>query len=1137
MEFKVLGELEVTHNGEVIAVARRKCQGLLALLISRYPHGMSLEALADALWPDTDPKKSANSVRVHMTYLRKSLVTGPDVVTHTIGRYTLAIDRAQLDVCRFEDLSTEARLVAAAGDPHKACALYERAIAEWEGVPYAELRDIDALRGECARLDSLYLDGVEGYATALLDDDRADQACRILEPLIDAHLIRETLAARLMLGLYRTGRQQDALAVFGRVKAALAEGLGLLPNAALQGLADAIVLQTPALDLARGATRTANGGVSSGANTRPLASAHTDTRVVHPTMTSRQPVTFVGRDAELGRMNAAWRRAESGTPQLVYVVGVAGVGKTTLTKQFVAGLRTTAVTVVTGQCEAEPSENFQPFPHLVRTVLAHDPPTDTSPSTLGELRRLTPELAERLPIVPEPPEPGAGRQRMFTAVANILATPSQPRVLILEDLHWASADALLLLRHVLRAASGQIMVLATLRLDEITIDPSVREVLAGGRLGQPDDRIELGTMNRHEVAALIDAVAPASDRALWMQHLDELTDVSAGNPLRLREVLRQIELEPDTPISAIAPDDVRAIVTRRLDHLDEETRRIVQTAAVFGREFSLPRVGAATGLSEDSTLDALERAAAVGLVSEGERADEFAFTHPLFRNAVYSSLSKSRGARRHLACANVLAAELERTDSDVNFGEVAHHLLAARPVSDAAHAAKYARLAGGDAAARYAHEEAVEWYHHAVECAVAAKQPARKVADLRLALGAALEDSGEVTAARTEYFLVADIARDLSDAALLRGAAIAATPRESVLDATFAPRLAALVDEALDTLGADDPARVQLLRSAVCARIYFDPDSVPAIADETHRLAQRSTDPLIRHWALAVRYLSTMADATTTRLSVSRDIRHHTERYELATELGGASRRFLVELLIQGATEEFDAELASMVHTARATSIPADLYWANAFRATRALMCDCSTTTEELINAAALVGIRMQVWVASGMQLLQTFALRYQQGRAREVTQGLSVPNPSEPQVLAGTALLAVSLADAGRLEPARALLNRVVSGTAITLPFDNFRTAAVALFGGVAAACGTPQQQDALREALSPHANEFCVFGAGGAVFGTNHHWLARLATAAGEPEAAHDHLQTAARLCDHADAAFWADRARHELADLEQR
>jgi len=103
-----------------------------------------------------------------------------------------------------------------------------------------------------------------------------------------------------------------------------------------------------------------------------------------------------------------------------------------------------------------------------------------------------------------------------------------------------------------------------------------------------------------------------------------------------------------------------------------------------------------------------------------------------------------------------------------------------------------------------------------------------------------------------------------------------------------------------------------------------------------------------------------------------------------------------------------------------------------------------------------------------------------------------------------------------------------------VSLPRDNLWLGATALFGGVAAAAGTAEQCAVLTAALDPLADLWCVFGAGGAVFGTTHHWLARLALAGDDREGAVGHLETAAAMCDAAGAPYWARVAQHELRAL---
>lgn len=1109
MDFQAFGPLTVTDEGAARPITRYKCRALLGLLLAGYPDGVTPDAVADALWPDADPAKAANSVRVHTTYLRRALGSVSDLVVLTGGRYRLAVDPDAIDLHRFRLRCQEAHRQADAGSPSSACAMFERAFAEWRGAPLDEFADLGAIRNEIVRLEALRLEALERYSAALLDDDRPDQVCRLVDPIMHEHLTREVLAARLMLARSRTGRRRDALALFGEVKLALAEELGLPPSNELQGLADMIIMHDTQLDPG------------------PVGSARA---VVHQ---HRRRAEFTGRANELQTLERIWEQAVTGTPRLAYVVGRAGMGKTAMVTHFADRLGRTGVQVFRGSCDPDPGHNYQPFPELVRRVLELAPPSHTSPEVLAELSRLTPELAARLPAAGAVTDPEAGRQRLFGAVTNLLATASRPRLLIVEDLHWARPDAVLMLRHLVRSAVGPVMVVGTYR--GINESSAFAGAIRSGRLGRPDATLTLEGLSRAEVIAVIDAVAPGPLRAEWIAHADELLDVSAGSPLHLREVLRQLELEPDTPIGEIAPDDVRTLVARRLRALDDGTRHTIYAAATLGRDFTIRDLAAVVDRPETVVLTAVERAQQVGLVEETDRVDEFTFSHPLLRNACYHDMSQTRQARYHHACARLLSERAEEPGSHMPWSDIARNLVASDAVADRRETVRACTEAGAEAARRFAHHEAVTWFDHAIEQAIIADFPPIEVAAIRIELGRAREKSGDTSAGRAEYFSAADTARRFGDNDLLIKAAVAAIPKESILDPDFGPMLSRLTEDALAVLEGDDPRRAQLLLGIAQALTYYRPERVPSIAEDARRLAERTGDPAARYTVYVIDYLAAMGTPAANRLTLSYEARDYARRHGLTNDLGTASRRLLAELFVVGAADEIRIELAELGRLARVASTPQDLYWSAAFEATRALMDEPNATAEELIEAAALLGRRLQVYNSTGTHLLQTFALRYQQGRSREITQHLATPSRDAPQVRAGTALLALALADAERFDTARQMLDQVIDGDTITLPRDNFRVAGVALFAGVAAACGTAHQRAILRRHLGPFAAEFCVFGAGAAVFGTNHHWLGRLAAADSDRPGAIEHFRRAEQLCQHSGAAFWARRARDELGSLE--
>ncbi|MGZ4714315.1 MAG: BTAD domain-containing putative transcriptional regulator [Acidimicrobiia bacterium] len=1099
----MLGRFELLRDGASIPLTRPKCRMLLAYLVSRFPEGVSLGTVSDALWPEADPAKAMNSLRVHATHLRAALEPD-DALPRRTGRYVLDVDRAGIDVIRFTDAAATGRELAAAGEPAEAITWFERALAEWRGEPYADFVDVDAFREARGALEDARLDLLEGYATALLDHDCPDEVTRLLPATVDTHPMREGLAACLMLGLFRTGRQQDALGVFGRVKDALGEELGIPPGNTLAALAEAIVVAPETL-MPR----------------RPSVPARRVTR-------QRARHAFVGRTAERRALEATWARAQAGTPQLVLVRGAAGIGKSTIVMRFGEDKAPDA-DVVMGYCDPDAGEAYQPFPQLVRSVLATAPLTDTPPSVLGELARLAPDLAGQLPVPDEPPEPGAGRQRLFDAVASVLAHANRPRILLVEDLHWARPDAIALLRHVLNQASGQVMVVGTYRPDLVAGDNAFGRALGRGRLSRPDHALSLDAMTSDEISALIDVLAPASHRAHWQASLDELVDVSAGHPLRVVEILKHLELNPDTPIADVAPDDVVDLVRRRLAASSPVAQTVLRAAAAVGRQFPLGLVAATSGCSVPDTLGALETAIEDGLVVEGETLDDFVFAHPLYRNAVYTTMTKARRARLHLRIGEEYVADLESVRPSASWSDAARHLGLARPLGDAMQAFEAARRAGDDAAARYAHDEAVDWYADALDAAPAEVDPVVR-AHTRLRHGIALDRIGQVEAARAELLELASVARELGDIDLIVQATDAACPSSGVLQHDLAERLAGSVDASLAAVPDDDPRKVKLYRASIIARMYHDRAAMQEPFRRAQELAARSDDPEIRHAALVLRHPVSEGEVDAPRLALCRESLEHALRHGLVVAEGWDRRRLLNELVRAGELDEFDAQLAAMRVRADETSIPAHLYWVAALTALRELMRSCTPETGELVNAAAVLGARLGIADSAGTVVLQTFALRYQQGRSREMTQGLSSATADDPAIAAGSGLLAMSFAEAGRVDAARAILDRIVADR-LLLPRDNFRLGGLALFAGAAACCGSATQRAVLRDQLEPLADQFLVFGTGGAVFGTGHHWLARIERALGDDTAAREHLSRAAEICYKAGATYWEQRAHDEL------
>jgi YVTN family beta-propeller protein len=245
MEFRILGPFEVSERGQPLEVGAGKQRALLALLLMRAGEVVSTDHLIDALWNERPPASAVNSVHIYVSQLRKAL----DGCLETRGRgYRLALEPEQVDLGRFERMLGEGRALLAAGEPERAAEALWSALALWRGPPLSDFASEPFAQSEIARLEELRLAALEERIEADLALGRHVELVSELEALVREHPLRERLRAQLMLALYRSGRQTEALDAYQQARRMLAEELGLEPGRRLQQLEGAILRQDAQLD-------------------------------------------------------------------------------------------------------------------------------------------------------------------------------------------------------------------------------------------------------------------------------------------------------------------------------------------------------------------------------------------------------------------------------------------------------------------------------------------------------------------------------------------------------------------------------------------------------------------------------------------------------------------------------------------------------------------------------------------------------------------------------------------------------------------------------------------------------------------------------------------------------------------------
>ena len=248
MEFRVLGPLEVWDGGEEVSLGGPKLRALLALLLLHPNEVMSGDRLIDELWGEDSPEDAAAALRVNVSRLRKALPQ--DVLATRSPGYFLRVDAEALDLHRFERLVDEGRSLLARGLAADASERLHDGLSLWRGQPLADFAYESFAQGAIARLEEIRLAAVELRVDADLSLGRDDELVGELEVLVSEHPLRERLRGYLMMALYRSGRQAEALDAYQSGRRALVDQLGIEPSPALQELERGILRQDPSLDLA-----------------------------------------------------------------------------------------------------------------------------------------------------------------------------------------------------------------------------------------------------------------------------------------------------------------------------------------------------------------------------------------------------------------------------------------------------------------------------------------------------------------------------------------------------------------------------------------------------------------------------------------------------------------------------------------------------------------------------------------------------------------------------------------------------------------------------------------------------------------------------------------------------------------------
>jgi DNA-binding SARP family transcriptional activator len=1157
---------------------------LLSFLLLNANRAVSNDRLQEALWAEQEPAGAPKRVPMAIGRLRKNIqpIGRAQVLLTVNGGYLLSVADGELDADTFARGAATGRALLDAGDPTGASDALSAALRLWRGPPLAEVCFEGFAMPEISRLEQLRLDMLETRIEADLALGRHGAVTGELQALSVAHPTRERICEQLMLGLYRCGRQTDALDAYRRIRAYLADELGLEPGPALQSVQAAVLAHAPWLGVDAGGVRRAGLGIADdacGIGDGRVGGQAADSRrepsgpprappepgfAMPPGLGAPARGVFVGQTAAVEQLRRSLRRVISGRRQIVVVTGEPGIGKTRLATEFAIEAQAAGAVILYGRCDEGGLLPHQPFVEALRHY-AGSCPTALLAGQLhlisGELRRIVPELGERVPGLGHPlaGDPDGARHRLFEAVAALLceASQSRPLVLVLDDLHWADEASLLLLKYVARyPRQAKLMVLGTSREVDVDRLRPVTGMLADLAREHLFERVRLGCLDQAGVSRLVECHAGGRASPELARTVFEET---GGNAFFVVEILRHLAEagwsagadsgQEATPAGGrlSIPDGVRDVIGRRVMRLGPQTGRVLAAAAVVGRAFDLETLEAVSDLGRDELVDALDLAIEARLVEESAAAvGQYAFSHALIRDVLYGLLTNTRRGLLHHRVA-VAIEQAHKAALEPHLGQLAHHFGLTGSPEGLAAAIVYGRRAGERAITLLAYEEAAAHYRRAILLVDAFRAPERRglCCDLTIAQGDAERMAGDPTY-RDTLLRAAGMAQELDDDQRLGQAALANTRGLQSSSQGVDHARVGVLETALSRLDGGDSATHASLLVQLAVELVGDGDwrRRTQLSDAALTMARRVGEPGTLARVIIQRVVAQWNPSTLTdrrgALPEALQLAEGSGHPLLAAQAAYLASRAAVEIGDLDRAERMLARLGDLVDQLRQLTIE---WYAAIERAKLGVITSSPKEAERLASVAYEIGRRAGQPDATVWFLGHVFAARFVQGTleggdpdlTRLFEEAGSSPlvgpefTPSRSIPLMVTAGISATLCEIGRVEDGSEHFE-VLMEELTDLPNDY---STLALLAHAAVACThlrDAPRAERLYVALEPYRAQFVSTGA--SWFGAVVHYLALLCATIGRPADADAQFTDAVRAYESLGAEAWLGRCRLDWA-----
>ncbi len=1139
MKIAVLGPMLIRAGGRDIRLTAPKERGTLALLAIRCGTVVSCDEISLALWGDQPPRTAIKAIHGYVSNLRRVL---PSECIQTIAPgYQAVINPQGVDVIRFERLLRRASHDFA-DDPAAKAEGLSKALTLWRGPALGDLADSDLGRNEATRLWELRLQAEEERLDALLECGEHQRLIAELMAAVDAEPFREARWAQLMVALYRSGRQGEALRTYQRLRNKLATDLGIAPSARLSSLEVSILRNRTELDWVPGGPNSRKAGPGQSPTTEMQ-------RIPLPGHLRVRPTDgLVGREAEVEALRDACRRVAGGEGlEVLLLSGEAGQGKTTL---LAAAARTAfeerTAHVLFGHCEQVLASPYQLFAEALGHYLTHasDEELLGQPAVHGpELLQLVPSLANRVngPAPSKASGTDAERYLLFASVVDLLATMSNqtPVVLVLDDLQWADRASLQLLQHIIAAERPmRLLVIGAYRDSDLFRAGPLVETLGALRRHGDVAHIALSGLDHSGVVSLMESVAGHTLDEAGQRLALAISRETDGNPFFVTEVLRHL-LETgaitrdamgrwvavDTLEGTALPDSMRQVVDARIVHLGRDAERVLSMAAVIGVEFDLELLAKATGTPEDDLLDVLDACAAAALVRElPGPLGNYSFAHALIQRTLYEDLGPTRRARAHGTVATALE-RLCRATSERRSGELARHWSLTARAGDLPRALDAARRAADTALAGLAPADALRHYSQALDLFLrAGTRDPRLELDLTTGLGIAQRQTGDPSFRQT----LLDAARGAAELGDTHRLVVAALANDRGRVSTFGrldTEKVEILQAAIDQLPPDHVDRALVL-ATFCQELTFGStlERRRAVAAEALDIAESSGDE-----SVIVRVLNHIGDPLRVPALLHESLVRSADALEMARRVGDPVQQFWavtarrIAAASAGDFDEVDRCLEIGEFLVSLLRQPT-LTWTQMYAAAdRALLVGALDEAQTRATEAFRVGSEAGEPDATGVFGAQFLSICSQRGTMGKLVPQIERALAEKRGTPSFVSVLASAHAQDGRIEEAGRVLKQFVEA-GFRLPDDMGWMSGMVTYAEVAVECRDPRLAEPLFAQLRPWADQLSYNDV--TTEGPVSHYLGGLATVLGRFDEAHAYFADSAALCERIGASCFGAR-----------